>query len=97
LSAEPVPPQKILLIFAFVCLQIQLQVKWELKNENGNDIVCALIPVKIMWQQDQQWSEVLPDRTELQWSEKDMTLNSLLSIHWWKTYFCDSKTVFHRS
>jgi hypothetical protein len=32
----------------FVHLQISLQVKWELKNENGKDIVCALIPVKIM-------------------------------------------------
>ncbi|PNF14713.1 hypothetical protein B7P43_G09346 [Cryptotermes secundus] len=26
---------------------MHLQVKWELKNENGDDIVCALIPVKI--------------------------------------------------
>lgn len=27
---------------------IHLGVKWELTNENGNDIVCALIPVKIV-------------------------------------------------
>jgi hypothetical protein len=32
----------------FVHLQISLQVKWELKNEDGKDIVCALIPAKIM-------------------------------------------------
>jgi hypothetical protein len=32
----------------FVHLQISLGVKWELKNENGKDIVCALIPAKIM-------------------------------------------------
>ena len=28
--------------------KISLEVKWELKNENGKDIVCALIPAKIM-------------------------------------------------
>jgi len=32
----------------FVHLQINLEVKWELKNENGKDIVCALVPAKIM-------------------------------------------------
>jgi len=28
--------------------KMSLNVKWELINEDGNDIVCALIPVKIM-------------------------------------------------
>jgi hypothetical protein len=37
-----------LFTFSFIFFQMRLSVKWELKNENGNDIVCALIPVKIM-------------------------------------------------
>ncbi|GFG32564.1 hypothetical protein Cfor_12345 [Coptotermes formosanus] len=28
--------------------RIHLEVKWELKNESGNDVVCALFPVRIM-------------------------------------------------
>jgi len=37
-----------LLSSRFVHLQISLHVKWELKNENGNDIVCVKFPAKIM-------------------------------------------------